>query len=549
MKKKILLIIATIMIISTILRTGIVSFSFINFSNSIILNEASLIKDIIKEANNKQKFIDIIEKSQHIKKINILNKQIKTTIIYYDYENQLIRVFTPYEGKTLEIIFLGGIYFSKFIASLIQIVSIGLISLILIIMIVNYFLKPYLEILEKVKSSTQGILKGNFNQHIDTKLKGEAKDFVDSYNKFLSALKDSFGVIESKYTSLIEKEKSNDPLQDAKETIEELANIFKFKKLIEEDLNTREIFARLKEVLDGFNLKHFALIGIDNAKGESFLIYQKGDICCNVLESFKECRAYRTKEKINSLEFPHICLSHTCNSNHICIPFSSGGDFTGILKIVLDTKEDEELIRKNLPYIKAYLTEISSIVEAKYTLEKLHQQTIKDPLTGLFNRRFLENILKNLIANAQRNNSILAFLMIDMDYFKKVNDTYGHKAGDIVLQTTARVIKNSIRESDLAIRYGGEEFLIILQNLQNEEDAIKVAEKIRQNIENTEFDIETAVIKKTVSIGVSIFDKDCSQGWECIKYADLALYEAKREGRNRVESYTHVIKEKANYED
>jgi diguanylate cyclase (GGDEF)-like protein len=124
--------------------------------------------------------------------------------------------------------------------------------------------------------------------------------------------------------------------------------------------------------------------------------------------------------------------------------------------------------------------------------------------------------------------------MIDMDFFKKVNDTYGHEAGDLTLQTLSQIIQNSIRKSDIAIRYGGEEFLIILQNIKSIKDAINVAEKIRQKVEETTIKLSNATIKKTVSIGVSVFPIHCHQGWECIKNADLALYKAKNEGRNRV---------------
>jgi diguanylate cyclase (GGDEF)-like protein len=123
--------------------------------------------------------------------------------------------------------------------------------------------------------------------------------------------------------------------------------------------------------------------------------------------------------------------------------------------------------------------------------------------------------------------------MIDMDYFKKVNDTYGHEAGDIVLKTLANILKNSVRKSDIIIRYGGEEFLVILQNIKNEKDALHVAEKIRKNVEDTVIDIGSDKIKKTVSIGISIYPNHCEKGWECIKAADIALYEAKRSGRNK----------------
>jgi diguanylate cyclase (GGDEF)-like protein len=228
---------------------------------------------------------------------------------------------------------------------------------------------------------------------------------------------------------------------------------------------------------------------------------------------------------------------HYCNNDYICIPFSAGGNLTCILKINISSEKEKKYIKKILPYIKTYLKEASSVLEAKFTLELLHNQAIKDPLTNLYNRRYLDNVLPMIIATAKRRNEKIGFLMIDTDYFKKVNDTYGHKAGDTVLKILAKILKNSVRESDIVIRYGGEEFLILLQNIQNLNDAKIVAEKIRKTVENTEIKLEDKTIKKTVSIGISIFPEHCEKGWECVKYADFALYKAKRNGRNRVEIF------------
>jgi len=549
MKKKILIIIALIMIISTIIRTAIVSFSFLNFSNQLIENQTLLIKEILEETNDKEKFLQIIKNSHHINDIKFIPDQKTENIkIEYNFKTQTIISVAPFDDNgVLQITFSGVDYFSKLQSAILQLIAIAITSLIIIILIVNYYLTPYLEILEKIKQSTEEILKGNFNQKIETKLKGEAKEFVDSYNNFLTKMKNSFGVIEEKYTALIEKEKSKDPLNDAKETIEQLANIFQFKRLIEDDATSNSILNRLIDIIKGFNINHFALVGIDNSERNALLIYSQGDICCNLLENFESCRAYRLNKEINSLKFKKICEFHTCKNEYICLPFSSGGNFTGILKIMTDKEKDQELLQQNLPYIKAYLNEVSAVIEAKYTLEILHNQTIKDPLTGLFNRRYLENILPTLIAAAQRRGEKMAFLMIDMDYFKKVNDSYGHEAGDIVLKTLSNILKYSIRKSDIAIRYGGEEFLIILQNIKSIDDAVKVAEKIRENVQNSIIDIGENSIKKTVSIGISIFPDHCMKGWECIKYADIALYEAKRTGRNKVVLFNKQLKKETNY--
>ena len=536
------------MIITTIIRTIAVGYSFLNFSNTVIINENNFIKSLILnyKQNNITPLLEIIKNSNHIKNIEIISSKKKLHNTIYNRNQQTITSFIKLNNNNyIKIIYNAKDFYSKLNLALIKLIAIGFFSLIIIILIVNYYLTPYLEIFESINKNTKEILKGDFNHHIHTKLGGEAKDFVDSYNNFLDKLKDSFGVIEEKYTTLIEKEKSDNPLQDAKEAIEQLSEIFRFKKLIEDDLNTKIILDRLIDILKNFDINHFLLIGIDNNNKELIYLKNEGEECCDIKENFLLCRAYRTKNEINSLQYPKICQRHFCKNNYICLPFSKSGNFTGIVKIMFN-KENRDKIEHIIPFIKAYLKEISSIIESKYTLELLHKQTINDPLTKLFNRRFLEETLPISMATANRENKKIGFLMIDIDYFKQVNDTYGHKAGDIVLETLANVLKRSVRKNDLIIRYGGEEFLILLQNIKSKEDAIKVAEKIRKNVQNIEIEIDKGtIIKKTISIGVSVYPDNCEKGWECIKYADIALYKAKNTGRNKVIMFeTSLKKEK-----
>ena len=128
----------------------------------------------------------------------------------------------------------------------------------------------------------------------------------------------------------------------------------------------------------------------------------------------------------------------------------------------------------------------------------------------------------------------MAILMADMDFFKKVNDEYGHESGDSVLKALAHIMQNAVRQSDLVIRYGGEEFLILLVDCHPEKFAEQIAEKIRSKVEDHQFRIEGGNLRKTLSIGVSEFPKDTTAFWEAVKFADVALYRAKEEGRNRV---------------
>jgi len=158
-------------------------------------------------------------------------------------------------------------------------------------------------------------------------------------------------------------------------------------------------------------------------------------------------------------------------------------------------------------------------------------------MTGLHNRRFLEEYAETLVASVQRRQSQMAILMLDLDYFKMVNDTYGHDAGDTVLKAIAKVLAQSVRTSDTVIRYGGEEFLIIMQDTSGD-SADQTAGKIRLAVESLKIQLAGTVLQKTISIGIAEFPKDSETFWQTVKYADVALYRAKESGRNRVVRFT-----------
>ncbi len=154
-----------------------------------------------------------------------------------------------------------------------------------------------------------------------------------------------------------------------------------------------------------------------------------------------------------------------------------------------------------------------------------------DTLTSIPNRKILKDLRKIF-----KDGLVVALL--DIDFFKKINDTYGHDIGDITLKEVANTIKNSIRENDIVIRYGGEEFLIILDCIHPEK-CVKTLERIRIRVEALELSINNTSLSITVSIGVCIKGKDLE---DCIKKADIALYKAKNSGRNRIEVFDEESK-------
>jgi len=167
------------------------------------------------------------------------------------------------------------------------------------------------------------------------------------------------------------------------------------------------------------------------------------------------------------------------------------------------------------------------------THEKLREQTIRDPLTGLFNRRFLDESLERELLRAKRDNVPLALMMIDVDHFKKLNDKHGHPAGDEVLRRLGALISKGARGADLPCRYGGEEFLLVLPNMPIEAAAER-AEAWRAGIEGETMVYGEDAMSVTVSIGVAAFPCDGDTREALVKSADEALYVAKRSGRNRV---------------
>lgn len=155
-----------------------------------------------------------------------------------------------------------------------------------------------------------------------------------------------------------------------------------------------------------------------------------------------------------------------------------------------------------------------------------------DALTGLFNRQYLNAISRKLISHAHRKGTDIGLILIDIDHFKKLNDTHGHHAGDLVLKNMAHCILQNIREEDVACRYGGEEFLVLLPG-SNKSNTFAKAEKIRKDFEKTPTLLQQQKIFSTLSAGVAAFPEDADKGNDVFNNADSALYESKENGRNR----------------
>jgi diguanylate cyclase (GGDEF)-like protein len=170
--------------------------------------------------------------------------------------------------------------------------------------------------------------------------------------------------------------------------------------------------------------------------------------------------------------------------------------------------------------------------------EELEHCSVREPLTGLYNYGYFVDRLNQEISRADRYDYPLSLIMIDIDRFRDFNDTYGNQKGNLLISKIAKIIKRCVRTADVVCRYGGEEFSVILPNVDSDADV--VAERIRKEIEKASFegDVEHPQVRKTISCGVATFPADATSDTELIVSSDEALYMAKEAGRNKVCSYS-----------
>jgi diguanylate cyclase (GGDEF)-like protein len=216
----------------------------------------------------------------------------------------------------------------------------------------------------------------------------------------------------------------------------------------------------------------------------------------------------------------------------LCIPLLAQGETIGVLHFVMSADID---IEKHQAMSHAIAEQIGLTLANIQLRDNLREQAIRDPLTGLFNRRYMTESLDQCYSRAERTGTSIAIMMIDLDHFKLFNDNFGHDAGDHVLKAVSQVLIDSIRQEDIACRYGGEEFCIVCPSA-NDQQALLIAERIGKGIRSLELSMnQLSLGTVTTSIGVATYPDHAKTMDEVISIADEALYLAKKNGRDRVE--------------
>lgn len=291
-------------------------------------------------------------------------------------------------------------------------------------------------------------------------------------------------------------------------------------KIIESQYELSYIIPLIGEMIDKFISNHLIYI---------FLIDENG----YKLTWPNACNDKKIYEMLKELDTKYILSSDKKTG---IFPLISEGKLLGGL---VTKSMDTEINPKEIDYIEQLTSQTAITINRANVYAEILKHATLDALTGFYNRRQLEERLKQEVSSARRQHSPMCVIMSDIDFFKNVNDTYGHSVGDLVLKTVSKVMRTGLREYDVAGRYGGEEFFFILPFTKIDE-AVMVAERLRKSVQDEIIDISIVNpdvsdknINVTISLGVYEYKTDDTEE-DLIKKADKALYQAKESGRNKV---------------
>jgi len=423
------------------------------------------------------------------------------------------------------------------------ITSLGILLLSIFIMlfiffIINRSMKPLMELFDSITFVMNKAQEGDYSRRV--RFSGSDKECHNVMfwiNSLLEKLENTLNDIEVTVKKFLALSPNHQPdlLLDAQAIVHELSDIYQFKRTIEFDEDKEQVYRRIGSILQHeLGLKDFVLIESGKDAINPTIVF---DASSQKRLVDPTCRALRTKQAVYSDQFRNICES--CNScdHHLCIPYLISSDFEILLSIWTTNEAELTHTKEQLPKIQNYIDAARPELVSKNLTEILKISSTTDALTGLYNRKYLDEYIEKALSQAKRNGIAYGILMIDIDFFKMVNDTYGHDVGDRAIKVLAHVLKDNIREADTAFRFGGEEFLILLYECE-EKMVENIANKIRIAFEKASIQSNNgATFNKTLSVGASIFPNDSDSLWKCIKFADIALYKAKDSGRNCIKRF------------
>ena len=335
--------------------------------------------------------------------------------------------------------------------------------------------------------------------------------------------------------------------------------IFKNLNILRSTINAISMSFEIKEIAESAgtnlpNLFDFSSFGVFWKEGPTLYLYQDESCPPSFTQEVKKniARVWSVlgEEQIDvdqidlQIEKPKLkprpfnIDSQTTLKSHLTLPLAIEGEIFGCISI--NSEQSNAFDAQDLQFFSVIGSQMATTLKHFQRFSSVKTMAIYDTLTSLYNRRYFEERLGLEAQRAFYGGVALSLVMIDIDHFKRVNDTFGHTEGDKVLRDISSLLRTSVRKKDTVARYGGEEFILILPEAGLDESSM-IAERIRRLVEKSPFEVGHAEINLTVSLGISNSPNHRAKTKEeLVKMADQALYEAKRGGRNRVCIYNPI---------
>lgn len=400
-----------------------------------------------------------------------------------------------------------------------------------------------------IRAAILAAINGDFTLRVKNRIIG-MNEITRLTNRLLEALDKNLSAIDTKIASIFIYNRSlynKNPLIRLSEVMNEIVTLFAFKNKIDSFNRTNDIYKEIQLVIQKY-IKYKNLIFAEIVNGEIVSGYKiENDVTMKVVAGEINSIQKRLNDENKNVIFSDkgsVFISTSVGGlNVIDLKFVISDKLMAYYSLSLDSKKELNEKEKSITRIYNYMREARHIINTKMLMKEIEENSYTDPLTKAFNRFFLDKY-SSVIKEKLDNHIHLGILMLDIDHFKNINDTYGHAVGDAGIVLLVETIRKVIKPIDKLIRYGGEEFVVILDD-SDVDEAARVAEKIRaafamaKKCSRGQLDFP-----KSVSIGVSAMPDFSSDVWECINQADLALYEAKEGGRNQVVTYSMELKAK-----
>lgn len=421
---------------------------------------------------------------------------------------------------------------------------------ILLMIMLMFSIGQFTRLATSIRSAILAAINGDFTLRVKNRISG-MNEITKLTNRLLEALDKNLSAIDTKIATIFIYNRllyNKNPLIRLSEVMNEIVTLFAFKNKIDSFNRTNDIYKEIQLVIQKY-IKYKNLIFAEIVNGEIVSGYKiENDVTMKVvageINSIEKRLNDENKNVIFNDDKGSVFISTSIGGlNVIDLKFVISDKLTVYYSISLDSKKELSEKEKSITRIYNYMREARHIINTKMLMKEIEENSYTDPLTKAFNRFFLDKYSEQIKSKLERHIH-LGILMLDIDHFKNINDTYGHAIGDAGIVLLVETIRKVIKPIDKLIRYGGEEFVVILDDSDIDE-AAKVGEKIRaafamaKKCSRGQLDFS-----KSVSIGVSAMPDFSVDVWECINQADLALYEAKESGRNRVITYSMELKAK-----